>query len=128
MAVTKPILCAAAIRSMVAAAVLCIAAAAPVVASGPATVPETEAWDLERAWTEMERLQAEIAVLKGLAAAQAALLALNRERFGSGSGPAVLDGRLCEEPVLEAWCRALPATFGARLGNGAGQGRAEDGL
>ena len=109
------------------AAALSGAATAPASAQSAASIGENEAWDYKRAWTEMERLQAEIAVLKGLAAAQAALLALNRERFGSGSGPAVLDARLCEEPALEGWCRALPATFGGRPEGGAGQGRAEDG-
>lgn len=89
--------------------------------------PVADAWDLQRAWTEMERLQAEIAVLRGLAAAQAALLAFNRERAGSGGGPAVLDARLCEEPALEEWCRALPASFGRQAGSTPAGAGAEDG-
>ena len=79
---------------------------------------ESTAWDTERAFVEMERLRAEVAVLKGIAAAQAALLAWNRERAETVGpdgvpGPAVLAARLCAEPELEIWCRALPATFGA---------------
>ena len=61
----------------------------------------------------MERLQAEIGVLRGLAGAQAALLAWNRERAESGAAPAVLPQALCAEKGLALWCRALPATFGA---------------
>ena len=104
--------------------VLCAAVPATAFAAGP--VAAAEAWDSGRAWEEIERLQAEIAVLKGLAAVQAALLDLNQERAGSGGGPAVVDARLCAEPALEAWCRALPATFGEQAGNAAGA-QAEDG-
>ena len=76
------------------------------------------AWDMERAFVEMERLRAEVAVLKGIAAAQAALLAWNRERaetLGPDGvpGSAVLSPRLCAEPELAPWCSVLPATFGA---------------
>ena len=97
--------------------------------AGPAAAqePAADAWDLERAWTEMERLQAEIAVLRGLAEAQAALLAFNRARAGSGGGPAVLDARLCEEPALREWCRALPASFGRQAGSAAAGAGVEDG-
>ena len=77
-----------------------------------------EAWNAERAFLEMERLQAEIGVLRALAGAQAALLAWNRERVGSNGAPAVLAPHLCAEDTragegLAPWCRALPATFGA---------------
>ena len=75
--------------------------------------PENRAWDMERAFGEMERLQAEVALLRRLGEAQAALLAWNRGRADSGAGPAVLSARLCAEPGIEIWCRALPATFGA---------------
>ncbi len=79
---------------------------------------ESRAWDMERAFEELERLQAEVVLLRRLGEAQAALLAWNRERAGtlgpySGAGPAVLSARLCAEPGLAIWCRALPATFGA---------------
>ena len=74
---------------------------------------ESQGWDTERAFEELERLQAEVALLRRLGEAQAALLAWNREREDSGAGPAVLSARLCAEPGLEIWCRALPATFGA---------------
>ena len=99
----------------------------------PATAgPESAAWDLERAFVEMERLQAEVAVLKGIARAQAALLAWNRERAetlgpDSGAGPAVLSARLCAEPGLEIWCRLLPATFGRDAANAADHGQGKDG-
>jgi len=93
---------------------------------------EGAAWDLERAFVEMERLQAEVAVLKGIARAQAALLAWNRERAetlgpDSGAGPAVLSARLCAEPGLEIWCRLLPATFGRDAANAADHGQGKDG-
>ena len=84
----------------------------------PAGAGEDEAWNAERAFHEMERLQAEIGVLRALAGAQAALLAWNRERVGSNGAPAVLAPHLCAEDTragegLAPWCRALPATFGA---------------
>lgn len=89
--------------------------------------PSNAAWDTERAFAEMERLRAEVAVLKGIAAAQAALLAWNRERAGSGAGPAVLSARLCEEPGLEIWCRVLPVTFGASAAAASVEGHGKDG-
>ena len=88
---------------------------------------ESAAWDMERAFVEMERLQAEVAVLKGIARAQAALLAWNRERVSSGAGPAALSARLCAEPGLEIWCRALPSTFGAGAAEAADHGHGKDG-
>ena len=98
----------------------------------PAGAGEDDAWDAERAFLEMERLQAEVGVLRALADAQAALLAWNRARTETlgpgtlvpetrvpgtlvppgGAGPAVLAPHLCTEEVLAPWCRALPATFG----------------
>ena len=84
---------------------------------------EGRAWDTERAFEEMERLRMEVALLRRLGEAQAALLAWNRERAGSGAGPAVLSARLCAEPGLAIWCRALPATFGA---DAAGAAKAAD--
>ena len=91
------------------AAALALAPAMP----GPAGAGEDEVWDRERAFLEMERLQAEIGVLRALAGAQAALLAWNRVRAESNSTPAVLAPHLCAEAGLAPWCRALPATFGA---------------
>ena len=91
-------------------------AAVPVAAQEWPAVGGAEAWDSERAFVEMERLRAEIGVLRGLAGAQAALLAWNRERAEGGAAPAVLASGLCAEPVLAAWCRALPATFGESAG------------
>ena len=82
-------------------------------------------WTIERAYAEMERLQAEIRLLNGLAGAQAALLALNRERAASGAGPAVLDARLCGDPALAPWCRVLPETFGEDAAPGPDDGEAE---
>ena len=64
----------------------------------------------------------EIRVLSGLAEAQAALLAWNRERAESGAGPAVLPALLCAEAMLGPWCRTLVHTFGAEAGK-----EAEDG-
>ncbi|MDE0051601.1 MAG: hypothetical protein OXO52_17565 [Rhodospirillales bacterium] len=101
-----------------AAVALAAALAAMLAMPEPAGAGENEAWNAERAFVEMERLQAEIGVLRALAGAQAALLAWNRERAGSGAGPAVLGPHLCAEDTragegLAPWCRALPATFGA---------------
>ena len=95
-------------------------------------VSESAAWDMERAFVEMERLRAEVAVLKGIAAAQAALLAWNRERTEtvgpySGAGPVTLPAHLCREDGLGAWCLALPATFGAGAAEAADNGHGKDG-
>ena len=92
---------------------LAVALAAMLTMPGPAGAGEDESWNAERAFLEIERLQAEIGVLRALAGAQAALLALNRERAGSGAAPVVLPRALCAEDGLAPWCRALPATFGA---------------
>ena len=78
-----------------------------------------EAWSGERGFMELERLQAEVRMLRMLAGAQEALLAWNRERAESGAGPAVLAGALCNEPVIGPWCRALSATFGPDAGRAA---------
>ena len=123
-------------KTWVLAALLAWTSAASAIAQerGPETlapetlVPESRAWDMERAFEEVERLQAEVALLRRLGEAQAALLAWNRERADSAAGSAVLSGRLCTEPALAAWCRALPATFGADAAEAAkaaddGQGR-----
>ena len=101
-----------------AAMALAAALAALLAMPAPARAGEDEAWNAERAFLEMERLQAEIGVLRALAGAQAALLAWNRERVGSNGAPAVLAPHLCAEDTragegLAPWCRALPATFGA---------------
>ena len=93
---------------------------------------ESLAWDMKRAFVEMERLRAEVAVLKGIAAAQAALLAWNRERAETVGpdgvpGPAVLAAPLCAEPELAPWCRALPATFGAGAAEAVDNGHGKDG-
>ena len=103
-----------ALRAMAcaAAALLILAAAPPPGAQDGAPLADDGAWDLERGFVELERLQTETAMLRGLAAAQAALLVWNRARAGSGVAPAALPARLCAEPGLAAWCRALPATFG----------------
>ena len=106
----------------VAVFLVCMAVRLPAAQEG---VPagESRAWDMERAFEEMERLQAEVALLRRLGEAQAALLAWNRERAETGAGPAVLAARLCAEPGLGIWCRALPATFG---GDAAGSAKAAD--
>ena len=107
-------------KKFVAAAALALAIALALVPvmPGSAEAGEEEAWDAERAFVEMERLQGEIGVLRALAGAQAALLAWNRVRMESGAAPAVLTPHLCAEDTragegLAPWCRALPATFGA---------------
>ena len=93
-------------------------ATAPAVAQERGTSGESEAWNggtpryAERAFVALEKLRSEIVLLRGLAAAQAALLAWNGERADSGAGPAVLPAALCADERLAAWCRALPATFG----------------
>ena len=93
----------------------------------PAAAGEDEAWNAERAFLEMERMQAEIGVLRALAGAQTALLAWNRERAESGAGPAVLGPHLCAEEGLAPWCRVLPATFGADAATAAGGRDGKDG-
>ena len=85
------------------------------------------AWGMERAFEELERLQAEVALLRRLGEAQAELLAWNRERADAGAGPAVLAARLCAEPELTAWCRALPATFGPGAAETAVNGNGKEG-
>ena len=40
---------------------------------------------------------------------------------------AVLSARLCAEPGLAIWCRALPATFGADAAGAADDGYGKDG-
>ena len=93
-------------------AVAALAAAPPPVAAEDLTrIQDREAWDIERAFVELERLRMEIRTLSGLAGAQTGLLAWNRERAASGAGPAVLPASLCA--ALGTWCRVLPATFGA---------------
>ena len=105
------------------AAALALAPAMP----GPAGAGEDEAWDRERAFVEMERLQAEIGVLRALAGAQAALLAWNRVRADSGAAPGVLLQSLCAEEALRLWCQALPATFGAEAAMAADDANGKDG-
>ena len=105
------------------ATALVLALAMPV----PAWAGEEEAWDAERAFVEMERLQAEIGVLRALAGAQAALLAWSRARAESGAAPVVLAPHLCAEEGLVPWCRALPATFGADAGMAADERHGKDG-
>ena len=110
-----------------AAVALAAALAAMLAMPGPAGAGEDEAWNAERALLEIERLQAEIGVLRALAGAQAALLAWNRVRAGSGAAPAVLRLALCAEEGLAPWCRALPATFGAAAALAADGRDGEDG-
>ena len=85
-----------------------------------------EVWDSERGFLELERLQAEVRMLRMLAGAQEALLAWNRERAESVAGPAVLPEALCAEPGIGPWCRALPATFGPDAGRAASDETEED--
>ena len=108
---------------MALAAAFALALAAP----GAAEAGEDGAWDRERAFVEMERLQAEIGVLRALAGAQTALLAWNRARAESGAAPAVLPQALCAEETLRSWCRALPATFGADAAMAADDRHGKDG-
>ena len=58
-------------------------------------------------------LREEIVTLSALREAQMALLAWNLESAKTGAASTSLPGTLCEEPALAAWCRLLPATFGA---------------
>ena len=109
------------------AALLMQAAAAPGIAQEPPAPGETEALGLERGIAALEELRAEIETLRALAHAQAALLAWNRARAGSGAGPAVLPTSLCAGPALAPWCRALPATFGAGAGEAADNGQVKEG-
>ena len=111
---------------------LAMALAAMLAMPAPAQADGYEAWNAERAFLEMERLQAEIGVLRALAGAQAALLAWNRERSDSGSAPAVLAPHLCAEDTragegLAPWCRALPATFGVDAATAAEGRQGKDG-
>ena len=110
-------------------AVMALAAAFVLALAMPGTAEagEEEAWDAERAFVEMERLQAEIGVLRALAGAQAALLAWNRVRSESGSALEVLAPHLCAGEGLAPWCRALPATFGAEAAMAADDRQGKDG-
>ena len=106
-------------------------AAAPAAAQERGTSGESEVWDggtlryAERAFVALEKLRSEIVLLRGLAAAQGALLAWNGERADSGAGPAVLPAALCADERLAAWCRALPATFGTEAARATGGGQGE---
>ena len=113
--------CAAGVLIALAATAATPAAAQDAPASGRNVPTEggIEAWDGERGFLELERLQAEVRMLRMLAGAQEALFAWNRERAESGAGPAVLAGALCNEPGIGPWCRALPATFGPDAGRSA---------
>ena len=91
----------------------------------PAPTQAGDALDGERAFVELERLQAEVRMLRALAGAQEALLAWNRERAESGAGAAVLPEALCGEPGIRPWCRALTETFGAEAGRLAADGERE---
>ena len=86
------------------------AATTQAAAQDRAPVRQSEAWDLERAFIELERLRTEIVTLRGLAGAQAALLAWNSEKAESGAGPAVLAVHLCADPPALglAWQGPLP--------------------
>ena len=108
-------------------AAMVVAAALVLAMPGPAAAGENAAWDAERAFVEMERLQAEIGVLRALAGAQAALLAWNRVRSESGSAVEVLAPHLCAGEGLAPWCRVLPATFGAEAAMAAGDRHGKDG-
>lgn len=66
-----------------------------------------------RALEAMEMLREEIVTLTALREAQTALLAWNLESAKTGAPSRSLPGAVCEEPALAAWCRLLPATFGA---------------
>ena len=65
---------------------------------------------------ELERLRAEVAMLKALRGAQEALFGWNGLRVRSGEAPAALDDGLCR--TVDAWCEALPASFGRPAGEG----------
>ena len=108
-------------------AAMTLAAALVLAMPGPAAAGENDAWDAERAFVEMERLQAEIEVLRALAGAQAALLAWNRVRSETGSALEVLAPHLCAGEGLAPWCRALPATFGAEAAMAADERQGKDG-
>ena len=114
-------------RAAAAAMALAVALALVSAMSGPAGAGEDEAWDAERAFVEMERLQAEIGVLRALARAQEALLAWNRVRADSGAAPGVLRLTLCAEEALRLWCRVLPATFGEEAAMAADERHGKDG-
>ncbi len=69
-----------------------------------------------RALGAIEDMRAEIARLAALRDAQAALLAWNRARAGTGMPPAALSPALCREAAIAAWCPLLRATFrGTRI-------------
>lgn len=65
-----------------------------------------------RALGAIEDMRAEIARLAALRDAQAALLAWNRARAGTGMPPAALSPALCREAAIAAWCPLLRTTFG----------------
>lgn len=88
-------------------------------AGGPADRAETPAEAARRGvLDELERLRAEVAMLKALREVQEALFAWNGLRVRSGERPAALDDGLCR--TVGAWCGALPASFGRTGREGSG--------
>ena len=59
----------------------------------------------------LERLRAEVVLLRRLARAQKALAAGNAARARTDLPPQRLDARLCRHPRLGPWCRRLHHTF-----------------
>ena len=108
-------------------AAVAVATALALAMPGSAGAGEDGSWNAERAFVEMERLQAEIGMLRALAGAQAALLAWNRARSESGAAPVLLSQALCVEEGLAPWCRALPATFGADAARAADERHGKEG-
>ena len=119
-------------RALALTVLLACMAAQPSAAQEGVPSGESRAWDMERAFEELERLQAEVSLLRRLGEAQAALLAWNRERAETpgpdgGAGPVTLAAHLCREEGLAPWCRALPATFGADAAMAADDASGKDG-
>ncbi len=92
------------------AAALVLAASSALAAGGTAPDPRTAA--VAGVHAAQERLRDEMAVMRGIAAAQDLLARWNALRARAGEPPAALPAALCDRPGIAAWCRVLPATFG----------------
>ena len=73
-------------------------------------------WDAARreALAVREALQADVAAMRRLRAAQKELMQWNLERGELGSAVRTLRPEVCGQEELKRWCELFPATFGIR--------------
>ena len=94
-------------------ATLAAGAETPAIAAtiAPPTIAGTPPPETREGATALERLRAEVVLLRRLARAQKALAAGNAARARTDLPPQRLDARLCRHPRLGPWCRRLHHTF-----------------